>query len=103
MNKLLKALFVGIGLLVSFSTSSAFIYVPIVHSDPLAGFKWDKVSAVCNYAQSDVIPDGFGCKVKDGVIPFEDFARREGMKDRNLRAYIIKRDNVKVQVLIEVG
>lgn len=88
MNKLLKALILGLGL-VSLSANAVVIATPkiLVHSTSKQTASADKWFASCAYAESDVIPEGFGCKINGEVISITDLAKRKNLNVSGLRAY----------------
>lgn len=94
MNKFLKALVLGLSL-VSLSANAVVVWVPTAHINQADNIythtpKEDKWFALCDYAKSDILPEGFGCAVKDvkgEVISVQDFAKSEKLNDSKLRFY----------------
>lgn len=106
MNKLLKALVLGLGL-ISVNAQAAVIWVPTAHINQADNIythpvKEDKWFTLCDYAKSDILPEGFGCGVKGEVVSVQDFAKSEKLNDSKLRVY--KHQNIfndHVSVIIE--
>lgn len=102
MNKLLKALVLGLGLVVSVNANSAAWALIILNNKPKPVVVQDKWFALCDYAKSDVLPEGFGCDVKGEVVSVQDFAKGEKLNDSKLRVYKHKNIfNDHVSVIIE--
>lgn len=102
MNKLLKALVLGLGLIVSVNANSAAWALIILNNKPQQAASHDKRFASCDYAKSDILPEGFGCNVKGEVISVQDFAKSEKLNDSKLRVY--KRKSIfndHVSVIVE--
>lgn len=101
MNKFLKALVLGLGLVVSVNANSA-AWALIILNKPKPAVVQDKWFALCDYAKSDILPEGFGCDVKGEVVSVQDFAKSEKLNDSRLRVY--KHKNIfddHVSVIIE--
>lgn len=102
MNKLLKALVLGLGLVVSVNANSAAWALIILNNKPKPAVVQDKWFASCDYAKSDILPEGFGCNVKGDVVSVQDFAKSEKLNDSKLRVYKHKNIlNDHVSVIIE--
>lgn len=91
MNKFLKVLVLGLGL-ISVNAQAVVIWVPTAHINQADNIytsspKEDKWFALCDYAKSDILPEGFGCNVKDEVISVQSFAKSEKLNDSKLRFY----------------
>lgn len=102
MNKFLKALVLGLGLVVSVNANSAAWALMILNNKPQHAVSHDKWFASCDYAKSDVLPEGFGCNIKGEIVSVQDFARSEKLNVSALKAY--KRKNIfsgNVTVFIE--
>ena len=88
MNKLLKILVLGLGL-ISVNVQAVVIWVPTVHDQPdniyTHPIKEDKWFASCDYAKSDVLPEGCGCDVKGKIVSVQDFAKSENLNVSKLR------------------
>lgn len=84
MNKFLKALNVlvlGLGL-ISVNAQAVVVWVPTAHINQADNIythtpKEDKWFALCDYAKTDILPEGFGCAVKGEVVSVQDFAKSE--------------------------
>ena len=90
MNKFLKALALVLGLgLISINTQAAVIVTPkiLVHSSSKQAVGHDKWFASCKYAESDVIPEGFGCDINGKVISITDLAESKNLNISRLKAY----------------
>lgn len=87
MNKLLKALVIGLGLAVSLNANSAAWALIILNNKPKPAVVQDKWFASCNYAKSDILPEGFGCDVKGEIVSVQDFAKSEKLNVSKLRVY----------------
>lgn len=109
MNKLLKAinvLVLSLGL-ISVNTQAVVVWVPAAHINQADNIytqpvKEDKWFALCDYAKSDILPEGFGCDVKGEVVSVQDFAKSEKLNDLRLRIYKHKNIfNDHVSVIVE--
>lgn len=109
MNKFLKALNVlvlGLGL-ISVNAQAVVVWVPTAHINQADNIythtpKEDKWFALCDYAKSDVLPEGFGCDEKGEVVSVQDFAKSEKLNDSKLRVYKHKNIfNDHVSVIVE--
>lgn len=112
MNKFLKAingLVLSLGL-ISVNAQAVVVWVPTAHINQADNIytqpvKEDKWFALCDYAKSDIIPEGFGCAVKDvkgEVVSVQDFAKSEKLNDSRLRIYKHKNIfNDRVSVIVE--
>lgn len=106
MNKFLKALVLGLSL-VSLSANAVVVWVPTAHINQADNIythtpKEDKWFALCDYAKSDILPEGFGCDVKGEVVSVQDFAKSEKLNDSKLRVYKHKNIfNDHVSVIVE--
>ena len=104
MSKILKALFVGVSLIAG-SANATVIVTPkmLVHSHTkTSNASEDKWFTSCKFAESNVLPDGFGCDVDGKVISVEDFANRGKLNTSRLEIY--KHKNVvtdEMRVIIE--
>lgn len=102
MNKFLKALVLGLGLVVSVNANSAAWALLILNNKPQHAVSHDKWFASCDYAKSDIIPEGFGCNVKGEIVSVQDFAKSEKLNDSKLRVYKHKNIfNDHVSVIVE--
>lgn len=102
MNKLLKALVIGLGLAVSLNANSAAWALIILNNKPKPAVVQDKWFASCNYAKSDILPEGFGCDVKGEIVSVQDFAKSERLNVSKLRVYKHKNIfNDHVSVIVE--
>jgi hypothetical protein len=102
MNKLLKALVIGLGLAVSLNANSAAWALIILNNKPKPAVVQDKWFASCNYAKSDILPEGFGCDVKGEIVSVQDFAKSEKLNVSKLRVYKHKNIfNDHVSVIVE--
>lgn len=102
MNKLLKALVIGLGLAVSLNANSAAWALMILNNKPKPAVVQDKWFASCNYAKSDILPEGFGCGVKGEIVSVQDFAKSEKLNVSKLRVYKHKNIfNDHVSVIVE--
>ena len=90
MNKFLKALVLGLGL-ISVNAQAAVVWVPTAHLNQATIYthtpKEDKWFALCDYAKSDILPEGFGCDVKGEIVSVQVFAKSEKLNDSKLRVY----------------
>lgn len=91
MNKFLKVLVLGLGL-ISVNAQAVVVWVPTARINQADNIythtpKEDKWFALCDYAKSDIIPEGFGCNVKGEVISVQSFAKSEKLNDSKLRFY----------------
>lgn len=106
MNKLLKALVLGLSL-ISVNAQAVVIWVPTAHINQADNIythpvKEDKWFALCDYANSEILPEGFGCNVNGEVVSVQDFARSEKLNDSRLRIYKHKNIfNDHVSVIVE--
>lgn len=106
MNKLLKILVLGLGL-ISVNAQAVVIWVPTAHINQADNIythpvKEDKWFALCDYAKSDILPEGFGCNVKGEIVSVQDLAKSEKLNDSRLRVYKHKNIlNDHVSVIIE--
>lgn len=106
MNKLLKILVLGLGL-ISVNAQAVVIWVPTAHINQADNIythpiKEDKWFASCDYAKSEILPEGFGCDVKGNVVSVQDFAKSEKLNDSALKAYKHKNIfNDHVRVIVE--
>nr|DAX67853.1 MAG TPA: hypothetical protein [Caudoviricetes sp.] len=109
MNKFLKAMVLGLGL-ISVNAQAVVVWVPTAHINQADNIythtpKEDKWFALCDYAKSDILPEGFGCAAKDvkgEVVSVQDFAKGEKLNDSKLRVYKHKNIfNDHVSVIIE--
>ena len=103
MNKLLKALFVGVSL-IAVSANATVIVTPkvLVHSHTETQNASEDKWTSCKFAESSVLPEGFGCDVDGKVISVEDFANREKLNTSRLEIH--KDKNVvtdEMRVIIE--
>ena len=106
MNKFLKAMVLSLGL-ISVNAQAVVVWVPTAHINQADNIytntpKEDKWFALCDYAKSDILPEGFGCDVKGEVVSVQDFAKREKLNDSNLR--VSKHKNIfndHVSVIVE--
>lgn len=102
MNKFLKALVLGLGLVISVNANSAAWALIILNNKPKPAVVQDKWFASCDYAKSDIIPEGFGCNVKGEIVSVQGFAKSEKLNDSKLRVYKHKNIfNDHVSVIIE--
>ena len=102
MNKLLKALVLGLGLVVSVNANSAAWALIILNNKPQPAVSHDKWFTSCDYAKSDILPEGFGCDIKGDIVSVQDFAKSEKLNDSKLRVYKHKNIfNDHVRVIIE--
>lgn len=102
MNKLLKALVLGLGLVVSLNANSAAWALIILNNKPKPVVVQDKWFASCDYAKSDILPEGFGCSVKGEIVSVQDFAKSEKLNVSKLRVYKHKNIfNDHVSVIVE--
>lgn len=109
MNKFLKAinvLVLSLGL-ISVNAQAVVIWVPTAHINQADNIytqpvKEDKWFALCDYAKSDILPEGFGCNVNGEVVSVQDFAKSEKLNDSRLIIYKHKNIfNDHVSVIIE--
>ena len=93
--------------LVSLSANAVVVWVPTAHINQVDNIythppKEDKWFALCDYAKSDILPEGFGCDVKGEIISVQDFAKSEKLNDSRLRVYKHKNIfNDHVSVIVE--
>lgn len=105
MNKFLKSLVLGLGL-ISVNAQAAVIWVPTAHlnqatiyTHPVKGDKW---FTSCDYAKSDILPEGYGCDIKGEIVSVQDFAKSEKLNVSRLRVYKHKNIfNDHVSVIVE--
>ena len=106
MNKFLKAMVLSLGL-ISVNAQAVVVWVPTAHINQADNIyantpKEDKWFALCDYAKSDILPEGFGCDVKGEVVSVQDFAKSEKLNDSKLRVYKYKNIfNDHVSVIVE--
>ena len=102
MNKFLKAMVLGLSLVVSVNANSAAWALMILNNKPQHTVSHDKWFASCDYAKSDILPEGFGCNVNGEVVSVQDFAKSEKLNDSKLGVYKHKNIlNDHVSVIIE--
>ncbi len=72
----------------SISANAAIVVTPrvLVHTAPAKPVP-DKWFVSCDYKQSDILPEGFGCNVKGEIVSVQDFAKSEKLNDSKLRFY----------------
>lgn len=87
MNNFLKAMVLGLGL-VSISANAAIVVTPriLVHTAPAKPVP-DKWFVSCDYKQSDLLPEGFGCEVNGNLVSVQDYAKSEKLNVSKLRYY----------------
>lgn len=106
MNKFLKAMVLSLGL-ISVNAQAVVVWVPTAPINQADNIytntpKEDKWFALCDYAKSDILPEGFGCDVKGEVVSVQDFAKSEKLNDSKLRVYKHKNIfNDHVSVIVE--
>lgn len=93
--------------LISVNAQAVVIRVPTAHINQADNIythtpKEDKWFAFCDYAKSEILPEGFGCDVKGNVVSVQDFAKSEKLNVSALKAYKHKNIfNDHVRVIVE--
>ena len=85
MNKFLKALVLSLGLVISANANSAAWALIILNNKPKPAVVQDKWFTSCDYAKSDILPEGFGCDVNGKLVSVQDFAKSEKLNHSRLR------------------